>query len=689
MPHLTKVQRLTNLVAGRMSKWLVLVIWVGVTAALMPLASKITDVQSNEAINWLPQSAEATKEFELARDAFPGSDQLVAVVIYARADGITTQDRTIATADRQFFTTLAQAGKISPLIPSEKNQALLLSFPLAGDDQVQSDAVNTIKDRLDANRPAGLRSALTGSAGAVGDTVDAFAGLDSTLLYVTAIVVAILLLITYRSPTLWLVPLISVGVASQIAAALVYLLAKYAGLTVNGQSQGIMTVLVFGAGTDYALLLIARYREELRRHADRHEAMGVALRRSYPAIAASAATVAVSLLCLLAAELNSTRGLGPVGAVGIAVALILMTTLLPALLVICGRWLFWPFVPRYAADAEEHDIAEEHGLWARVAGFVGRFTRPVWIVTVIALIAVSFGTLGLTLGLPSSDQFTKEVGSVTGQRLVDQYYPSGSSAPTDIIAAADHADQVVAAVRGVPGVASVATPVRSGDQQWVRVQPVLTDPPTSKAAEDTVTRLRTAVHAVPGANALVGGQTAIELDTSTAAEHDDKVVIPLILAVVFIVLILLLRALIAPIMLIISVVISFGAAFGAGALIFRALGYDRIDYGLPLLGFLFLVALGVDYTIFLMTRAREETIRVGHRAGMLRALTVTGGVITSAGLVLAATFATLAVLPLIPVLQLGVVVAVGVLLDTLVVRTLLVPACSLDLGNRVWWPSRL
>jgi RND superfamily putative drug exporter len=676
-------------VAGRRTKWLGLALWAVLAALAMPLAGQLADVQEGDAAAWLPKTAETTRALQRAQQAFPGSDTLVAVVVYARDDGLTTDDRAWVEADRAAFTGLADGGQVSPAAPSDDNAALLYSFPLAAaDEQAEEDAINQIRDRL-ADGPPGLNAALTGSAGALGDIIDAFSGLDSTLIIVTASVVALLLLITYRSPVLWLVPLISVGIASQLASAVVYLLAKHAGVTVNPQSQGIMTVLVFGVGTDYALLLIARYREELRRHADRHEAMAIALRRSFPAILASAATVAVGLLCLLVAQMNNVRGLGPVGAAGIVAAMVVMTGLLPILLVVGGRWLFWPFVPRYSPDLASHDIAEDHGIWHRVAAFVGRRPRGVWVGTAIGLAALTLGILGLRLGLPASEAYTKQVGSVTGQRLVAAHYPGGAASPADVITEASTAERVAAVAADVDGVAAVRPAELSTDGRWARFQAVLADPPDSAAAKQTIDDLRAAVHAVPGADALVGGDTATQLDTERASDRDNRAVMPLILAVVLVVLALLLRALVAPVLLVASVLLSFAAAMGAAGLIFQAIGYPNIGYDLPLFGFLFLVALGVDYTIFLMTRAREETDTLGHRPGILHALTVTGGVITSAGVVLAATFASLAVLPLVSGLQLGLLVALGVLLDTLAVRTLLVPALALDTGRRVWWPSAL
>lgn len=682
--------RLTGLPSGRRTKYLALVLWLVLASVAAPLAIRLTEVQNNDALTALPKSAEANAALDRAKAAFPGSDKLVAVAVYARDSGLTAADRAKAGADRAAFARYAEGAKVPPAIASEDGKALLLSFPLAGNDKEQSKAATHIKKRLADGSPAGLQTALTGSAGAIDDIFDAFKGMDSTLLLVAIGGVVLLLLLTYRSPTLWLVPLLSVALASQVASAAVYLLARYGGLTVDFQSQSVLTVLVIGVGIDYALLLVARYREELRRHRDRHEAMAVALRRSLPAVIASAGTVTAGLLCLLAARLPSTRGLGPVAAVGVAAALLAMTTLLPALLVLFGRWLFWPFVPRYTASAVGHDIAMDHGVWGRVARGIGRRPRPIWIGSAVALVALTLGIGNLSIGLPADDTFTKQVGSVTGQHLIERHYPGGASAPADILSTAGSADRVVAAAKGVEGVAEVRPPERSADGQWARIQAVLTAAPDSQAAEHAVDRLRTATHAVPGSRALVGGDTAATLDTERTAARDNRVVMPLILAVVLLVLAALLRALVAPLLLLASAVLSFAAALGAAGLIFQAIGHPRIFYGLPLQAFLFLVALGVDYTIFLMTRAREETAELGQTAaGVLRALTVTGGVVTSAGLVLAATFSALTVLPLVPSVQIGIIVAVGVLLDTLVVRSLLIPALAVHIGARVWWPSRL
>jgi RND superfamily putative drug exporter len=362
------------------------------------------------------------------------------------------------------------------------------------------------------------------------------------------------------------------------------------------------------------------------------------------------------------------------------------------MIVLCGRWVFWPFVPRFsaslAADETDRDT-RQHRLWRGIAGGVARRPRTIWVGTALALAALTAGISNLSLGLPGDESFTKEVGSVTGQHLIEAHFPGGVAAPAEILARAATADLVGAAARAVPGVADLQPAEVSANGQWARVRAVLTDPPESRAALRTVQTLRETVHAVPGAEALVAGQTAANLDNEQATNHDNWTVMPLILGVVLVVLMLLLRAVVAPLLLLASVVLSYLAALGAAGLVLDAVGHPRLWDALPLQTFLFLVALGVDYTIFLMTRAREEVARFGHAQGVLRALTVTGGVITSAGVVLAATFAALGVLPLVPSLQTAVIVAVGVLLDTVLVRTLLVPALSLDIGRRTWWPGRL
>jgi RND superfamily putative drug exporter len=525
---------------------------------------------------------------------------------------------------------------------------------------------------------------VTGPAGSFADFADVFSGFDATLLYITAAIVMVILLLTYRSLVLWLLPLGTVYIALTVAQAVVYLLARNGGLTVNGQSAFILTVLVFGAGTDYALLLTARYREELRRHADRHEAMALALGRAAPAIIASGATVILSLLALLVAELASTRSLGPVMAVGIAVGLFAMLTLLPALLVIFGRWVFWPKRPTLGSPEPT-----EHGLWARIGARMARRPRVVWIVTAVVLGALALGVTQLEAnGLQSKDSFRTKPESVTGEAVLARHFPAGAGNPVQVIGKADAAPQLQATVSSTPGVTAVTRPaVKDG---YAYLEGTLTTAADSQASYDTVDRLRATVHAIPGADAKVGGGSAVNLDIQRASRHDRNLVVPLVLLVVLVILGLVLRAVVAPLLLVATVVLSFGAALGVSALAFdHVFHFAGADPSFPLWTFVFLVALGTDYNIFLMTRVHEETRQHGPRRGALIGLAATGGVITSAGVVLAGTFAALGTLPLVFVTEIGFAVAFGVLLDTFVVRSVLVTALNLDVGRWMWWPSSL
>ncbi|GAA3214077.1 MMPL family transporter [Actinocorallia longicatena] len=664
----------------RLLAWGSVALWIAITALLVPLAGKSGDIVSKDPALLLPRSSEATRALIAEREAFPGSDTPVAVLVYVRGTGITGADRAAVEADRTAFAALSSDGRIDPAAPSADGQALLVSFPLREDGGEPVDAVKKIKKGLE-DSPAGLETAVTGSAGALSDGADAVSGTDTTLLLSAALVVAVLLLITYRSPSMWILPLFAVGLAGQAATGIVYLLAEHADVTVTEDATALMMIMLFGVGTDYALLLIARYREELHRHADRFVAMAVAVRRSFPAILASAGTVTVGMLCLLAARMNDVRGFGPIAAAGIVVVFAVMTTLLPALLVLLGRWVFWPFIPR---AGEAPAASGGAGVWARAAALVDRRPRRIWVLSVLALVVLSAGALGFRPGQTAEQSYTKEVGSVVGQRLVERHYPGGASGPARIVAPASAAGPVVAAAKA-DRVSSVGTPRLSADGRTAVIEAVLADPPDSGAAKATIDRLR---DGLDGTGALVGGQTATTLDVERASYHDNLVVVPLILVVVLAVLVLLLRAALAPILLAASVILSFGAAMGAAGLLMKLLGHPHFMPSLPLYGFLFLVTLGIDYTIFLMTRAREEVGERGHRQGVLTALTVTGGVITSAGIVLAATFATLITLPVVMALHIGAIVAIGVLLDTLVVRTLLIPALVIDVGERVWWPGR-
>ncbi|HEU5159041.1 MAG TPA: MMPL family transporter [Streptosporangiaceae bacterium] len=686
-PPKGRSHRLTGLPSGRRTKWVVLGAWLLLLFFLGPLAGKLGDVEKNDAAAWLPGGAESTQVVNLQK-RFSEEETALAVVVYERTSGITAADTAKARSDAGAFTKLPGAKQPQGPFPAKDGKALQTLVPLTDVDIVK--AVDDARE-LAKRGPPGLTAHVTGPAGGGADMFKVFESLDGFLLMAAGLVVIVLLLIIYRSPTLWIIPVFTAVAALGISQAVVYLLARYADLTVNGQSSGVLTVLVFGVATDYALLLVARYREELHRHEDRHEAMAFALHRAGPAILASAATVAAGLLCLLIAEMNSTAGLGPVAAAGVICALAAMITLLPALLVICGRWVFWPLIPRYDAKYEHDPEAyeREHGIWSRIGRAVSARPRVIWATTSIALVALAFGLGSLKAdGLSNAGQFVDKPDSIVGEQVVARHFPAGSGAPTVVIGKADASGPIADAIARTPGVAEVGKPATAAG--LVQYEVTLRDAADSKAAERTVEALRAGVHAVPDADAKVGGMAATTMDINQAASHDNRLIIPIVLAVVFLILVLLLRAIVAPLLMIATVVLSFAASLGASALFFRhVFGFEGTDVGFPLLAFIFLVALGVDYNIFLMTRVREESQALGTRRGVLRGLTVTGGVITSAGLVLAATFAALTTLPLVGMVEMGFVVAFGVLLDTVVVRSLLLPALSFDIGRRIWTPGRL
>ncbi|MFI6581211.1 MMPL family transporter [Embleya sp. NPDC050493] len=691
-PPPTLFGRYAAFVAGRRSKWVVLVCWLLLIGVGGSLAAKLGSVQNNEQQTWLPADSQATRALDIADEHFTNKGILTAVVVYTRDRGLTPGDLARIGEDRgRLRERRMAAAEIPDVVVSQDGKAAYLTVPLKADksdNAVLGDAVEAVRKLTGEGAPAGLDVRIAGQAGNLADFIDVYSGMDATLLGTTLAIVALLLLITYRSPVLWLIPLISVALASQVASGVVYLLARYAGLVVNGQSSYVLVVLVLGVGTDYALLLIARYREELHRHRDRHEAMATALTRCLPAIAASAATVGIATLCLVFGSMNSTRGLGPVVAIGVVIVFCAMTSLLPAFLVVLGRWVFWPLIPRHTVGYQGVGVEREHGAWARVSRAVGLRPRPIWIGSVLVLAALACGALTLGSGQTAGEQFTERVDSVIGQERLAEHFAAGSSAPADVYVRSEGAAATVRMLPTVPGVSSATEVASAGG--WTHIAAVLRDSPDTGAARDTIERIRATLRSGPAQtrSALVAGQSAVALDTSQAQGEEEKLLIPLILAVVLLMLVVLLRALVAPVVLLLSVVLSFGSAVGAAALIYHALGHPRIDRGLLLFGFLFLVALGVDYTIFLMTRAREEVRVRGHREGVLTGLTVTGGVITSAGLVLAATFAALTVIPTVNSLQQGVLVAVGVLLDTFLVRSLLIPALALEIGPRFWRPGR-
>jgi putative drug exporter of the RND superfamily len=777
--------------AGRRAKWVIFAVWfavIFVAAGPANLPGKFEDAENNEATSYLPGSAESTAALE-ATKSLQGGELAPAVVIFRRESGLTGADRQTIVEDvakmdgKRFPGVIADGTRVAgmgagtvpgqprdytPFVgptPSPDGRAAIVTayIDAEGEGERILDPVKYWREQI-ADPPPGLRAKVTGGAGFSADAIEVFEGINSTLLLAAVSLVVFLLIAIYRSPMFFFIPLAAVLFAETLSRSIGYGVSEL-GTTINGQSSSIMSVLVLGAGTDYALLLVSRYREELHRETDRHAAMRTALASAGPAIFASAATVIAALLCLLVARVNGTSGLGPIAAIGIACAALSMLTLLPALLTIFGRRAFWPFVPHTAETAPSPDgLAERprrlivegsalgavarvtaacllvlvllplvllnwalrrlsgrripslivgpldravfrpyevrrhareraadatHGLWARIGERVARRPRRVMVGAIAVLLVFCGGLAFFSTELTSEDSYTHEVESVEGQHLLSESFPSGTTALTDIVVA-DPADVPATrrAVAAVDGVASVSGPVNQGPP-GVLLQGTLEIEPYSTAAFDLVEPIREAAHGVaPGT--LIGGPTAVEFDVRDAAGWDSLVIPPIILVVVLLILIALLRALVAPLILIGTVILSFLAALGVGYFAFDLIfGFPGSDPSLPLFAFVFLVALGVDYNIFLIARAREETIAHGSRQGILRALAVTGAVITSAGIVLAGTFSVLAVLPLTFLTELGFVVAFGVLLDTFLVRSILVPAIALTTGDRFWWPSAL
>ena len=664
--------------------------WLALGAFAGPYAGKLSEVAENDSEAFLPSSAESTEASAL-HSSFTDTDAIPAIVVAERAGPLTGDDfayleQAAEKLSQQPFT--ADPAPV-PVPESETGPEAAQMAVLIDTETDPDDAVDQIRSLLEQDRPQGLTVLVTGPAGLGADLGEAFAGVDGLLLLVAAAVVAVILMLVYRSPLLPLLVLLSCGFALGLASLVVHTLADAGTIDLNGQSQGILFILVFGAATDYALLLVARHREQLRTEPDRLRAVGAALRGTLPPIAASAGTVILGVLCLLFSSLESNRGLGPVAAIGIAASFLASVTFLPSALALFGRAAFWPRRP--AADGE----ARPSRLWARVAGLVAARPRLVWALTAAGLlVAAGFMTQLQAHGTSQTDVFLTEVDSIEGQQILTEHFPGGSGAPAVVIADASALDAVASAAE-VEGVAEVSiardeTGAPKEADGKVMVNAVLVDAPDSPAAMDTVERLREAVHAVDGADALVGGATAVQLDTIEVSERDRALIIPIVLAVILAVLMLLLRAILAPVLLVATVVLSFAATMGVSALMFdHVFGFPGADPVVVLFGFVFLVALGIDYNIFLMTRVREEASRIGTRAGTLRGLVATGGVITSAGVVLAATFSALAVLPLLFLAQIAFIVAFGVMLDTILVRSLLVPALSLDIGRRIWWPSKL
>lgn len=691
-------------VTGRISAWLMLLAMLIVTGAVFALASS---EGSSEAPQTLPNDSEAALVTQVQAE-FPGSGSVPAVLVVTRDDGGALGPEGIAAAVGAGERMAEVVG--SPAqgpIPAEDGEAALMLVPV--DSQVLSneegrDLVKEMRAAIADGLDEGVNAQLTGGPAFAADTAAAFEGADFRLLAATAMVVAVLLIITYRSPVLWLVPLIIIGIADRVAALLVSLVGDTVGIAVDASTSGIVSVLVFGAGTNYALLLVSRYREELRRTGDRRTALRDAYRGAVPAILASNITVVLALLTLLLATLPNYRSLGVSAAVGLIVAVVYALVALPAALAVCGRGLFWPFVPRPGGHAGKHEKSDSAarrtpptpegfdeevppGVWGRVASRVVRRPVTVLISCVLLLAVLSLGLLGTRVGLSQTEQFRTPSESAQGLETAADHFPAGVTDPVTVLTRTGTEDAVLDVVEDVSGVVSAEQAGQSGTG-WSRISVILDAAPATDESEESVIGLREAVDTVPGSEAIVGGSVAEAVDTSDGNVRDLTLIAPLIIVVVFLVLILVLRSLIAPLLVMAATVLSSLAALGVGTFVTtQILGFPGLDVSVPLYSFLFLVALGVDYSIFLTIRAREEAATHATREAMVRAVALTGGVITSAGIVLASVFVVLGVLPLIVLTQVGVIVALGVLLDTFIVRTLVVPSLFTLVGDKVWWPG--
>ncbi|MFO7689941.1 MAG: MMPL family transporter [Cryobacterium sp.] len=676
---------INRFITGRGSAWLVIVatvIAVGLLFAFLP-----TNEAEDFPADGLPESSQAAQVTALLAE-FPSAQQTAAIVVWDRdGDALTDADQAAISIAAENLGTQSIAPPAAAAAFSDDGRAAL-SVVALNVDAATADITGTadeIRTTANTGLPAGLSAYATGPVGFQADITNAFAGADFRLLLVTVLVVAVLLIVTYRSPVLWLVPITVVGLADGLAGVIVGALAAPLGFALDASISGILSVLVFGAGTNYALLLVARYREELLHTEDRHFAMFTAVRSAGPAIAASGGTVVLSLLTLVFASLSGNRALGIACAIGVSIAMLFALVVLPAALVVCGRGLFWPFVPRVRADADP----VRTGFWTRLGRGVGR--RPVTIVVVstLSLGALSLGLIGSAVGLSQADQLLGNPESVVAQQIVDTSFSAGLTSQTVVLTPDAAAQNAARIALDTPGVESAVPVEASGG--LTRVNLSLSTEPASDETFATIEALRASYAAAPGAvsESLVGGTDATALDTRTSAQADQNLIIPMILTVVFVILALLLRSLLAPVLLLATVLATFFASLGASNWLFQnVLGFPAFNTNVVLFAFLFLVALGVDYNIFLTTRAREEAQRFGTREGMVRALSSTGAVITSAGILIAAVFAVLGVLPVVALTQIGVIVCIGVLLDTLVVRTVVVPALVFLTGDAFWWPSR-
>ena len=682
------------------------VLWLSWTAWGGQVFGVISEVTTNDQATFLPADAESTRALE-ASEQFTDTASIPATVIAAKDAALTPEDLAEAQEFADGLADIAGVDQVIPPQPSEDQEAVQILVLLA-EDATDTGALDDLRSAVSDDFTGSWTAHVTGPAALTGDLTEAFAGIDGLLLVVALVAVFVILVVVYRSILLPILVLLSSMAALCAAISVIYLMAQADWIQLNGQVQGILSILVIGAATDYSLLLVARYREELLVEPSRFTALWTALRRSTPPVLASGGTVAIALLCLLFSDLNSNRALGPVAAAGIVFSMAATLSFLPALLALMGRWVFWPRIPRPSGAANTAAVETAHarhgsraGLWGRVARGVEARPRVIWIVVTVLLLAGAVGVTDLKAnGIAQSDVVLGETETKAGQELLEQHFDAGTGAPADIYAESDSAEQALDAVESVSGVASAyllgdsGAPARDADEARVEsgrveISATLGDPGDSLEAEQTIIDLRDALADVDG-ETLVGGTTATQLDTNETAQRDLRVIIPLVLLVIGVILVVLLRSLVTPLILIATTVLSYLTALGISAWVFNHLfQFPGADPTVPLFGFMFLVALGVDYNIFLMTRAREEAVVHGAAEGLLRSLVVTGGVITSAGIVLAATFSALAVLPLMFMVQLAFLVALGVFIDTFIVRTLQVPALGVDIGRRIWWPSRL
>lgn len=712
-------------------KWLrillpsfLIILWLAVAGIGGPYFGKVSEVASNDQASYLPASAEATKAQELIKQ-FNDSEAIPAIVLFVSDTQLTNKDmQAIADSLENVAKIAGVAPEMSPAISAEDGMAAQVFVQIESDAKI-SEVVNQISATLQSKTPEAVSVYVTGPAGFTADLITAFSGIDGILLAVALIAVFVILILVYRSLILP-VAVLSTSIFALTAALLtVWWLAKWEILMLSGQTQGILFILVIGAATDYSLLFVARYKEELRLNADKASAVKKSISGSAEPIIASGSTVIAGLLCLLLSDLKSNSSLGPVAAIGIVFAMLAALTLLPALLYAFGRASFWPQKPKYdpALSLRENVNDTTKGFWSKVAQLVKKRPRTIWLATTAALILGTFGVSGLNAsGVAQSELVLGSSEARDGQELLGKHFPGGSGSPVQVVTAAELQDTVMAVMQEMPGIDSVSVQASTADRSEANVvngqvllQGTLAYAADSNESIETVKNLRaelqknavitaagsgSAAGAGSGAESgsgsgaapatLVGGITAIALDTNEASIKDRNLIIPIVLLVITLILMVLLRSVLAPILLIATTVLSFGTAMGVSALVFnKVFEFPGADPAVPLFGFIFLVALGIDYNIFLMTRVREESKKHGTREGILRGLTVTGGVITSAGIVLAATFAALAVIPILFLLQLAFIVAFGVLLDTFIVRSFLVPALAYDLGARVWWPSKL